>query len=287
MARIVDFFRFKIRENYRLVVRNDDNLEEKISVVLTPLNLILLVSGSFVLFTIIILSLIFYTPLKEFVPGSGNSIDFREKMELHTKVDSLEKTATVMMRERENLMQILAGNPPAARVSPSDSLPQNENVNLDDISDDEKKFRKMMEEEFTDEGLTGADQIPQNTLSSLAFFTPLRGLVLDSFNHYTNHRAVDIVAAKNAPVKATLDGTVIISTWTPETGHVLVLQHSNDLISVYKHNSVLLKKTGSFVHAGDVIALVGNSGELTSGPHLHFELWYKGSPVDPRNYLNF
>lgn len=269
------------------MVRNDDNLEEKISVVLTPLNLILLVSGSFVLFTIIILSLIFYTPLKEFVPGSGNSIDFREKMELQTKVDSLEKTATVMMRERENLMQILAGNPPAARVSPGDSLPQNENVNLDEISDDEKKFRKMMEEEFTDDGLTGADQIPQNTLSSLAFFTPLRGLVLDSFNHYTNHRAVDIVAAKNAPVKATLDGTVIISTWTPETGHVLVLQHSNDLISVYKHNSVLLKKTGSFVHAGDVIALVGNSGELTTGPHLHFELWYKGSPVDPRNYLNF
>ena len=287
MARFKDFFKYKIRENYRLIVRNDGTLEEKISVVLTPLNLILLVSGTFVLFTILILSLIFYTPLREFVPGTANSFDLREKMELQSKLDSLESTSQVMLRERENLLNILRGQPPKARTSPADSLPVNENVNLDEISDEEKKFRKMMEEEFTDENLAGADKMSSNTLSTLAFFTPLRGYVIDTFSHYNDHRAVDIVAAKNSPVKATLDGTVIISTWTPETGHIIVIQHTNDLISVYKHNSVLLKKTGKFVNAGEVIALVGNSGELTSGPHLHFELWYKGSPVDPKIYLTF
>lgn len=287
MARFKDFFKYKIRENYRLIVRNDGTLEEKISFVLTPLNLILLVSGTFVLFTILILSFIFYTPLKEFVPGTANSIDLREKMELQAKLDSLESTSQVMLRERENLLNILRGKPPKARTSPADSLPINENVNLDEISDEERKFRKMMEEEFTDENLAGADKMSTNTLRTLAFFTPLRGYVIDTFSHYNDHRAVDIVAAKNAPVKATLDGTVIISTWTPETGHIIVIQHTNDLISVYKHNSVLLKKTGNFVNAGEVIALVGNSGELTSGPHLHFELWYKGSPVDPKIYLTF
>lgn len=286
MTRIRDFLKYKIRENYRLIVRNDDNLEEKVSVVLTPLNLILLVSGTFVLFTILILSLIFYTPLKEFVPGTGGSSDFMDRMELQVKIDSLEAVSGTLARERKNLISILQGEVPENEEI-KDSIPENGAVDLESISESEKKFRKMMEEEFAEDGLSGEDKISENTLKNLAFFTPIRGYIVDTFNHRNDHRAVDIVAPKNAPVKATLDGTVVISTWTPETGHIIVLQHSSDLISVYKHNSVLLKKTGAFVNAGEVIALVGNSGELTSGPHLHFELWYNGAPVDPRYYLKF
>lgn len=287
MARFRDFFKYKIRENYRLVVRNDETLQEKISVVLSPLNLILLVSGVFMLFTIIILSLIFYTPLKEFVPGAANQVDLRDRIELKQKVDSLESMAQMLARERDNTQSILRGEPLQDVSQVSDSLPETENPNLDEISESEKKFRKMMEEEFDDNGLDGAKKVSESTLKSLAFFTPIRGFISDTFDKKNNHLAVDIIAAKNAPVKATLDGSVFISTWTPETGHVIAIQHSSNLISVYKHNSVLLKKAGAYVSAGEVIALVGNSGELTSGPHLHFELWYNGSPVDPRYYLNF
>jgi murein DD-endopeptidase MepM/ murein hydrolase activator NlpD len=225
--------------------------------------------------------------LQEFVPGAANQVDLRDRIEMKQKIDSLESIAQMMTRERENLQAILKGEPLNNPGSASDSLPETEDLNLEEISESEKKFRKMMEEEFTEDGLNGAEKISGNTLKNLAFFTPIRGFISDTFDKKSNHLAVDIVAPKNAPVKATLDGSVVISTWTPETGHVIAIQHSNDLISVYKHNSVLLKKTGAYVSAGEVIALVGNSGELTTGPHLHFELWYNGSPVDPRYYLNF
>jgi murein DD-endopeptidase MepM/ murein hydrolase activator NlpD len=122
---------------------------------------------------------------------------------------------------------------------------------------------------------------------SYAFFTPLKGIVTDTFDLRRNHTAVDVVSYNNAAVKATLDGTVIVSTWTPETGHIMLLQHTDNIISVYKHNSVLLKKQGAQVQAGEVIALMGNSGELTTGPHLHFELWQNGRAVNPLDYIKF
>ena len=109
----------------------------------------------------------------------------------------------------------------------------------------------------------------------------------EKFNYQEEHYAIDVVAPANEPVKATLDGTVIFASWTPETGHVIGIQHNNNLISIYKHNAVLLKKVGTFVNSGDAIAVVGNSGELTSGPHLHFELWHNGNPVNPEKYMVF
>jgi murein DD-endopeptidase MepM/ murein hydrolase activator NlpD len=110
-------------------------------------------------------------------------------------------------------------------------------------------------------------------------------LLTDSFNAANQHFAIDIISRKNTAVKATLDGTVVFSGWTPETGHMIIMQHTDDWLSVYKHNALNFKKEGNFVHAGEAIAMVGNSGELTTGPHLHFELWHKGVPMNPRNYL--
>ena len=121
----------------------------------------------------------------------------------------------------------------------------------------------------------------------LTFFTPISGLIIDSFCLKTKHFGVDLVAKKGAKISSVLDGTVISSQWTAETGYVLMVQHENNYISVYKHNSVLLKDVGDFVLAGDYIAVVGNSGELSSGPHLHFELWNNGLPLNPTNYINF
>jgi murein DD-endopeptidase MepM/ murein hydrolase activator NlpD len=126
-----------------------------------------------------------------------------------------------------------------------------------------------------------------NDISSFFFFTPVKGTVTNVFNSAEKHFGVDIAAAPNEAIKATLDGTVILSAWTSETGYIITIQHSNNLVSVYKHNSALLKKAGTYVKAGEAIAIIGNSGEYTSGPHLHFELWYNGSPVNPKDYIAF
>jgi len=119
------------------------------------------------------------------------------------------------------------------------------------------------------------------------FFKPLNGIITAKFAPLEKHYGIDIVAPHNDAVKSVLDGTVIMAAWTLETGYVIVIQHAGNLISVYKHNAVLLKQEGDFVKAGEPIAIAGNSGEISTGPHLHFELWYNGNPVNPTNYINF
>ena len=119
------------------------------------------------------------------------------------------------------------------------------------------------------------------------FFPPVQGALNDGFDVSKRHFGVDIAVPKSQPIKSTLDGTVVLATWTAEDGHVIQVQHTNNLVSIYKHNSSLLKRTGQIVKAGDVIAISGNSGENTTGPHLHFELWYNGLPINPHNYIQF
>jgi murein DD-endopeptidase MepM/ murein hydrolase activator NlpD len=124
-------------------------------------------------------------------------------------------------------------------------------------------------------------------IEGLHFFPPVKGIISDGFNLATNHPFVDIAATSNSVVMAVLDGTVIMANWTDETGFTIQIQHSNDLISIYKHNSKLLKKAGDKVQAGTAISLVGNAGELSTGSHLHFELWHKGVAIDPTKYIKF
>ena len=119
------------------------------------------------------------------------------------------------------------------------------------------------------------------------FFTPVYGLISDVYSVDSKHFGIDLVAKEKSRIATVLDGTIIVSHWNSETGYVIVVQHKNDFISLYKHNSVLLKEVGDFVSAGDHIAIIGNSGELSTGPHLHFELWHKGIPVNPENYISF
>ncbi len=138
------------------------------------------------------------------------------------------------------------------------------------------------------------DRIPDHNrggskpdISSFSFFTPLRGIVTSKFDPATKHYGVDIVSVQNEAIKATLDGVVIFTGWTLETGYTVCLQHENDLVSIYKHNSAILKEQGSYVKAGDPIAIIGSSGEYSTGPHLHFELWYNGVPVAPTDFIKF
>ena len=121
----------------------------------------------------------------------------------------------------------------------------------------------------------------------MVFFTPVYGLITDVYDGKTKHFGIDIVAKEKSRISSVLDGSVIVSHWTAETGYVIVVQHKNDYVSIYKHNSVLLKGVGDFVNGGEHIAVIGNSGELSSGPHLHFELWHKGAPVNPEDYISF
>jgi murein DD-endopeptidase MepM/ murein hydrolase activator NlpD len=128
---------------------------------------------------------------------------------------------------------------------------------------------------------------PRDNLPQMFFFPPISGIITRNFESKTGHWGVDLVAKENEPVKSVADGTVIMSSWTEDSGYVIVIQHRNNLLSVYKHNSELLKKVGNFVTDGEVIALIGNTGELTSGPHLHFEIWYNGNPVNPEEFISF
>ena len=134
---------------------------------------------------------------------------------------------------------------------------------------------------------SGISNTISSSISSFYFFTPLKGAITTKFNTTQKHFGIDIVAGPNEVIKNVLEGTVVIANWTSETGYVIGVQHSNNLFTLYKHNSALLKGVGDYVKAGEVIAIIGNTGEYSTGPHLHFELWYNGSPVNPLDYINF
>lgn len=283
MAKIKELLTKKIRNRYRLIIRNDMSLEERISVGLTPLNLILLVSGAFVLIATFVVLIFFFTPAKEWIPGYEKASDDWQLQALHHKIDSLEWQVHYFGQRDDNLMRLLRGeeapNDNPEGLQGNDTAAQ---LTGSAIGEDEQKFREEQEEKGM-RLVSGGGDVELN----YSFFTPLKGFISDTFSHVKDHRALDIVAYNNASVKAVLDGNVVFSSWTPEAGHVIIIQHNDNLLSVYKHNSVLLKKEGNFVRAGEVIALVGNSGEITTGPHLHFELWYNGTPLDPRDYILF
>ncbi|MCK7537194.1 MAG: M23 family metallopeptidase [Marinilabiliales bacterium] len=156
-------------------------------------------------------------------------------------------------------------------------------------SAEDSVFRSRVEQEEKYNLTSGTTGSARGTsLASIHFFPPVKGVVSSNFDLRTRHYAIDIVTQPKAVVSSTLDGTVIMTGWTMETGFVMMIQHSNNIVSVYKHNASLLKEMGDRVWAGEAISIVGDSGELyTSGPHLHFELWHNGEPLDPAQYIFF
>lgn len=283
LSRIKDFFTTKLRNRYRLIIRNDLNLEERVSVVLTPLNVVLILSGLLVVFTAIAIFLLPMTPLRCFMPGGGE-INPRDFTVLKHRLDSIERSMELQEQRDSNLYRILFGDTTeeVSHVQPWPLTPASKGFSF---------FPSAYGAGPAMANTVVAEQSGVSTRSepevNYAFCTPLKGVITDTFSITNQHTAVDVTSYSNAAIKATLDGTVVISTWTPETGHIMLLQHSNNFLSVYKHNSVLLKKLGDQVRAGEVIALMGNSGELTSGPHLHFELWHNGQAVNPKDYIKF
>ena len=228
--------------------------------------------------------IITFTPIKEYIPGYS-STDLKIKAtKLAFQTDSLKRKLDVLNDYTKALQPILTGQIKAEII---DTLElESEKVNIKD-----SLLNATKEDSIFREKIESQDRFPiQNNATSnvkIVFFAPVSGSISQDFDAKTKHLAVDITAKQNAPVKATADGTVIFSGWTTETGYVIILKHPYNYVSVYKHNGNLLKQQGDFVKSGEVIASVGSTGELTTGPHLHFELWSDGYAVNPTNLIDF
>ena len=272
----------KLLHNYRFVIISDDSFEEKLSIRLNRLNLLALF-GSFIFISFFAaILLITYSPLKEYIPGKSTAEVQKSLIELNIKSDTLEKTLKSRQVYLENINNIINGNELINPKKPKEIMSHEAEIS----------FKKSIEDSLLRIVVEGEDKNSitfknKKNNEFLMFFTPLEGIITDKFNRKQKHFGIDIVARDKSRIAAALEGTVIVSNWTSETGYVIIVQHKNDYISLYKHNSVLLKEVGDFVSSGDHIAIIGNSGELSTGPHLHFELWYKGVPVNPEDYISF
>lgn len=189
----------------------------------------------------------------------------------------------------KNIQRIIAGDEASDGLTEYDSAGSLE-INRQEIDlYKSSEATKSIIEEFESKPLDENSflNVTSSSFSDAYFFPPLKGVVTGSFEPTQGHFGVDIVSAENEPVKSIADGTVVLASWTLETGYVITVQHSNELISIYKHNSVLLKKLGDPVRGGEIISIIGNTGEQTTGQHLHMELWYKGNPLNPQEFITF
>lgn len=283
---------FKLKNKYRLVIMDDDNFAEKFSFRLSRLNVFVAVGSLAIILILLTTYIIAFTPLREYIPGYTSVELTRQSYQNALRADSLKRMVENRDRMLQTLNMVLSGEIPIQDVK------NLEDTNLKPKTVDYKRSREdsLFRIEMENTGKydltiqnesSNAETSSSGGLSSFFFFSPIKGIVINGFNISKKHYGVDVAGKKNEPIKSILNGTVIFSNWTLETGYTIAIQHQQNLISVYKHNSALLKKAGEYVKAGEPVAFIGNSGEQTSGPHLHFELWFNGSPVNPRDYISF
>ncbi len=280
----------KLRNKYKLVIFNDETYEEKLSLRLSRLNVFLVVSTVGILLVILTIIVIAFTPLREYIPGYTDMSLYDRIYGLEEKADSLE----VQFRQKDlyvyNLKRILEGRDTVAEIPETVVADTNyQDIRVVPSSEDSTlradfEYRSMYNLFLSGEDNRGGSAA---SIRKFNFFTPLNGMVTGNFSPVENHFGIDIVTGNDDAVKATLDGIVVFADWTLETGYVIGIQHRNNIFSIYKHNSSLLKEQGNFVKAGEPIAMVGTTGELSTGPHLHFEIWHNGVPVDPAKLMIF
>lgn len=275
----------KMLHRYRLVILNEDTFEERISFKVNRLYVILIVVFS-VFFLISITGIfIAFTPLREYIPGYSSTTLRKKATQLAYQVDSLEVKMLENDQYLKSIRSILMGEDASYNVDTS-AAELAEKINADSVnfnpSEAESKLRNEVEEEDKYNLMEEAVFRPDFSL-----YPPVSGTITSTYDVRNLHFAVDIATQIGDPIKATADGTVIFAEWSVETGYVIIIEHQFGLISVYKHNSSLLNKQGDLVKAGQVVALAGNTGELSSGPHLHFELWLDGNAIDPTEFIRF
>jgi len=277
----------RLKHKYRLIIYNDNTFAEVWYIRLSPLNVLALTGALFITFTVIFYLLIAYTSIREFIPGYPDAKMVHSIVTSSNRLDSLEREIEKRDLYFNNLRNIISGKIVGKSDTTEHKSDQNKKVEFKRSMEDSLMRQQVENEEQGNLLVTDAGKSHPTSLPSFHFFTPVKGLITNNYKPDEDHYGVDIVCAPNELVKAVLDGTVILSSWTLETGYIIEIQHENNIISVYKHNSQLLKKTGNRVKVGEAIAIVGNSGELSTGPHLHFELWHEGKSVNPEDYIVF
>ncbi len=275
----------KLLHKYRLVILNEDTFEERFAIKLTRLNVFVLTSLSAIFLIFFTILLIAFTPLREYIPGYSSAKLKKEASILNYNTDSLVQELELNKRYYASIRKVLTGDVATVEFN-RDSVIEAARNDIDILQVTTNKEDSLLREKVEKEDKYNLfeESVNQN---SFVLFPPVNGTISEEYNIEEKHFAVDVVVANDTPVKATADGTVIFAEWTVETGYVVIIEHSQELISVYKHNSAITKSQGDLVKAGEVIAMSGNTGELSTGPHLHFELWSKGYPVNPTNFIDF
>jgi murein DD-endopeptidase MepM/ murein hydrolase activator NlpD len=278
-------FTHKLLHKYRLVILNEDTFEERFAIKLTRLNVFVILSMLTILLITGTTMLIAYTPLREYIPGYSSTALKKQATELSYKTDSLQRVIIANDSYLESIKRVLTGDVSAIAINkdsildaaekdidPKNLIPSQEDLLLRERVDKEDKY-SLFESATSD--------------ANFVLFPPVNGTISEGYDIKEKHFAIDIVVVKDTPIKATADGTVILAEWTTQTGYVIIIDHGNGLISAYKHNASLTKTQGDLVKSGEVIAISGNTGELTTGPHLHFELWNDGYPINPTTFIDF
>lgn len=275
----------KLLNKFRLVILNENTFEERLSFRLNRLNVF--VFSSLLIFILIALTylLIALTPLREFIPGYSSTALKRKATELSFKTDSLQRVISMNDLYFESIKNVLTGDLKALNFN-KDSIVravklEASEVDLNPIAEDSLLREKVSKEDKYNIFESATSR------TNFVLFPPVNGMISEPYNAKEKHYAIDVAVAKDSPIKAVADGIVIFAEWTANTGYVIIIEHSYGLISVYKHNAGLTKLQGDLVIAGEVIATAGNTGALTTGPHLHFELWNDGFPINPTNFIDF
>ncbi len=275
----------RIRSRYRLIIYNDTTYQSVWTLRLSPLKVFTIVSLFSAFMIALVVFLVASTPLREYIPGYPEPEDRERLLKNVILIDSLEQE--LMRRDKyfSDLKTILSGEVPQEESPVASPEEKAGKVVLKPFNSDSVFQDKILEEKLSFTERAAREQA--EPAERIHFYPPVKGLVTNRFELKGSHYGIDLVAQANARISAVLGGVVLFAGWTLETGNVIYLQHGNNLVSAYKHNAELLKRTGDPVEAGEAIAIIGNSGELSTGPHLHFELWYNGKPVDPEKYIVF
>lgn len=274
-----------LKDHYRLIIYNDSTIQTVWSIKLTPIKVLTLGSLGAILLILFTTIIIAYTPLRENIPGYPSAKVRQQILLNYIKVDSLENEIKTRDNYFLKIKTLFQGETPVEESANSDTTLKVPEAKFNKFNADSIFKDKLLEEKSKLTIQKNPKRLP--SIANIHFFTPLRGMITNRFNPKTEHLAVDIVGKQNARISGVLDGTVIFAGWTMDTGYSIFIQHESNIISVYKHNAELLKTVGDKIKSGDVIAIMGNSGELTTGPHLHFELWHNGTALDPETYIDF
>lgn len=278
-------FANKLLHKYRLVILNEDTFEERFAIKLTRLNVFVIVSLLTIVLIVSTTMLIAYTPLREYIPGYSSTSLKKKATELNYKTDSLQQIIVANDKYLESIKQVLTGDISAIEIN-KDSIIEaaEQDIDVSDLEPSQKDL-ELREKVNKEDKYNLFESATSN--ASFVLFPPVNGTISEGYNVEEKHFAVDIVVVKDTPIKAVADGTVILAEWTTQTGYVIIIDHGNGLLSAYKHNASLTKSQGDLIKSGEVIAISGNTGELTTGPHLHFELWNDGYPINPTTFIDF